>query len=122
MEKILNLQDLKRNTKFLQNPLGNLFLTLEFKVITLKNLFFIFISSLSGAVAQSPKSGQVSGKIFDAANNEVLSFATIGFFQTKDTKDWLVGGMTVPISGEFLFTEVHLNVGQTSHERANVWC
>ena len=80
MEKILNLQDLKRNTKFLQNPLGNLFLTLEFKVITLKNLFFIFISSLSDAIAQSPKSGRVSGKIFDAANNEVLSFATIGFF------------------------------------------
>ena len=122
MEKVLNLQDLKRSTKFLQNLLGNLFLISKYKVTMLKNLIFIFILSLNVAIAQSPKSGRVSGKIFDAANNEVLSFATIGFFQTKDTKDWLVGGMTVPISGEFLFTGVHLNVGQTSHERANVWC
>ena len=104
MEKVLNLQDLKRSTKFLQNFLGNLFLILEHKVTMLKNLFFIFILSLNVAIAQSPKSGQVSGKIVDASNNEALSFATIGFFQTKDTKDSLVGGMT----GEFSFTNLSL--------------
>ena len=108
MEKILNLQDLRRSTKFLQNLLGNLFLTLEHQVTMLKNLFFIFILSLNIAVAQIPKSGQVFGKIVDASNNEVLSFATIGFFQTKDTKDSLVGGMTVPITGEFSFTNLPL--------------
>ena len=108
MEKVLNLQDLKRSTKFLQNFLGNLFLILEHKVTMLKNLFFIFILSLNVAIAQSPKSGQVSGKIVDASNNEALSFATIGFFQIKDTKDSLVGGMTVPITGEFSFTYLPL--------------
>ena len=92
MEKILNLQDLKRNTKFLQNPLGNLFLTLEFKVIMLKNLFFIFISSLSGAVTQSPKSGQVSGKIFDAANMKSYLSPQSAFSKQKipKTGSWVV--------------------------------
>jgi hypothetical protein len=52
--------------------------------------------------------GQVSGKIVDASNDEVLPFPTIGFFQTKNTKDSLVGGMTVPITGEFLFTNLPL--------------
>ena len=108
MEKVLNLQDLKRSTKFLQNLLGNLFLILEYKVTMLKNLFFIFILSLNVAIAQSPKSGQVSGKIVDASNNEALSFATIGFFQTKGIKDSLVGGMTVPVTGEFSFTNLSL--------------
>ena len=66
----------------------------------LKNLFFIFILSLNVAISQIPKSGQVSGKIVDAANNEVFPFATIESFQIKDTKDSLVGGTTVPITGE----------------------
>ena len=108
MEKILNLQDLKRITKFLQNLLGNPFFIFEHKVSVFKNLIFIFTLSLTTAIAHIPKSGQVSGKIIDASNNEALSFATIGFFQTKDLKDSLVGGMTVPITGEFLFTNLPL--------------
>ena len=108
MGKTLNLQDLKCSTKFLQNLVVTLLFILQHKVTMLKNLFFIFILSLNVAIAQSPKSGQVSGKIVDASNNEALSFATIGFFQIKDTKDSLVGGMTVPITGEFLFNNLPL--------------
>ena len=108
MEKILNLQDLKRITNCLQNLLGNPFFIFEHKVSVFKNLIFIFTLSLTTAIAQIPKSGQVSGKIIDASNNEALSFATIGFFQTKDLKDSLVGGMTMPITGEFSFTNLPL--------------
>ena len=108
MKKTLHFRYLQFSTKFLQNLVVILYFIFQHKVTMLKNLFFIFILSVNVAIAQSPKSGQVSGKIVDASNNEALSFATIGFFQTKDTKDSLVGGMTVPITGEFLFTNLPL--------------
>jgi ferric enterobactin receptor len=108
MENVLKFQDLRSCSKFLQNLLVTLFYILQYKQPMLKNLFIIFILSLNVAIAQSPKSGQVSGKIVDASNNEALPFATIGFFQTKDTKDSLVSGMIVPITGEFSFTNLPL--------------
>jgi ferric enterobactin receptor len=107
MESILKFQDRRISTKFLQNLVVTLCST-SIQTKMLKNLFIAFILSLNVAIAQSPKSGQVSGKIVDASNNEALPFATIGLFQTKDTKDSLVGGMTVPITGEFLFTNLPL--------------
>ena len=108
MENILKFRDLSHSTKFLQNLIVTLFYILQYKQLMLKHLFIAFILSLNVAIAQSSKSGQVFGKIVDASNNEALPFATIGFFQTNNTKDSLVGGMTVPITGEFLFTNLPL--------------
>jgi ferric enterobactin receptor len=75
-----------------------------------KNLLFIFVLTINIAFAQNPssKGGKITGKAIDAKTNEVLPFASVSIFKTQNTKDSLLGGMTVPLSGEFSFNNMPL--------------
>jgi ferric enterobactin receptor len=66
--------------------------------------FFIFFLLVNTAFAQTPsmtKGGNIKGKVLDASTREVLPFASVTVFKIQNSKDSLVGGMTVPVTGEF---------------------
>ncbi len=73
-----------------------------YKIIT-----FIGLLLTSTAFAQNNftdrnnKSGNITGKVADSVSNEPLPFATVSIFKPLTTKDSLVGGMAIPISGQF---------------------
>jgi outer membrane receptor protein involved in Fe transport len=66
--------------------------------------YFIFFLLVNTAFAQTPsmtKGGNIKGKVLDASTKEVLPFASVTVFKIQNSKDSLVGGMTVPVTGEF---------------------
>ncbi len=103
MKTLLKYSVTPNRTNFLQNPVVNLVYFTSKQTIMLKNLFFIFFVSVNISLAQtaSPMSGKVMGKVMDASNNQALSFASVRVFKSQNSKDSLVGGITIPESGEF---------------------
>jgi ferric enterobactin receptor len=65
-------------------------------------LFIFFTSQFANAQNLSSLNGvKVSGKVIDESTNEALSFATVTIFKTINSKDSLIGGFSIPESGEF---------------------
>jgi ferric enterobactin receptor len=75
-----------------------------------RNLLFIFFFTATVSFGQNPslKGGKISGKAIDAKTNEALPFASVSVFKTQNTQDSLLGGMTVPLLGEFSFNNMPL--------------
>lgn len=76
--------------------------------IMYKKLIILLFLITNVAFAQNTKNGKITGKIIDAPNNQALSFASVGVFQSQNAKDVLVGGVTIPENGEFVINNLPL--------------
>ncbi|MES2518185.1 MAG: outer membrane beta-barrel protein [Bacteroidota bacterium] len=73
-----------------------------------KKLIILLFLITNVAFAQNSPSGKITGKVIDASNNQALSFASVGVFQSQNAKDVLVGGVTIPENGEFVINNLPL--------------
>ncbi len=76
--------------------------------IMYKKLIILLFLITNVAFAQNSPSGKITGKVIDTSNNQALSFASVGVFQSQNGKDILVGGVTIPENGEFVINNLPL--------------